>query len=33
MKSIEKLKITQLGKAELSKRELNRLVGGDGCCI
>lgn len=33
MKAISRLKITQLSKAELSKRELNRLVGGDGCCI
>lgn len=33
MKAISRLKITQLGKAELSKKELNRLVGGDGCCI
>ena len=33
MKSISRLKITQLSKAELGKRELNRLVGGDGCCI
>lgn len=33
MKAISRLKITQLGKAELSKRELNRLVGGNGCCI
>ena len=33
MKAISRLKITQLGKDELSKRELNRLVGGDGCCI
>lgn len=33
MKAISRLKITQLSKAELSKRELSRLVGGDGCCI
>ncbi|MBC5633879.1 TIGR04149 family rSAM-modified RiPP [Parabacteroides hominis] len=32
MKSIGKLKITQLSKAELGKRELNRLVGGERCC-
>ncbi len=33
MKSISRLKITQLSKAELGKRELNRLVGGENCCI
>lgn len=33
MKAISRLKITQLSKAELSKRELNRLVGGENCCL
>lgn len=33
MKAISRLKITQLSKAELSKRELNRLVGGERCCL
>ena len=33
MKSIEKLKITQLSKAELGKREQNHLVGGENCCV
>ncbi|MBC5633882.1 TIGR04149 family rSAM-modified RiPP [Parabacteroides hominis] len=33
MKSIGKLKLTQLRKAELGKRELNKLVGGEHCCI
>ena len=33
MKAIGRLKITQLSKAELGKRELNRLVGGERCCI
>ena len=33
MKYIRKLKITQLSKAELGKREQNRLVGGTKCCI
>lgn len=28
MKNIGKLKLTQLSKAELGKRELNKLVGG-----
>lgn len=32
MKNIGKLKLTQLSKAELGKRELNRLVGGENCC-
>lgn len=33
MKSISKLKITQLSKTELSKREQNKLVGGEVCCL
>lgn len=33
MKTIGKLKLAQLSKAELSKREQNHLVGGDGCCL
>ena len=33
MKSIGKLKITQLSKIELSKREQNHLKGGENCCI
>ena len=33
MKAIGRLKITQLSKAELGKRELNRLVGGERCCL
>lgn len=32
MKNIGKLKLTQLSKAELGKRELNKLVGGERCC-
>ena len=33
MKAIGRLKITQLSKVELGKRELNRLVGGERCCL
>ena len=33
MKAIGRLKITQLNKVELSKREQNHLVGGENCCI
>lgn len=33
MKNIGKLKLTQLSKAGLSKRELNKLIGGENCCI
>lgn len=32
MKNIGKLKLTQLSKAGLGKRELNKLVGGANCC-
>jgi len=27
-----KIKLSQLNKAELSEREMNRLLGGDTCC-
>ena len=30
---LKNLKLAQLSKAELSQRELNRLVGGANCCI
>ena len=30
---LKNLKLAQLSKAELSQRELNRLVGGEKCCI
>lgn len=30
---LKKLKLAQLSKAELGRRELNRLVGGEKCCI
>lgn len=35
MKTLGKLKLTQLSKAELEKRELNRIAGGapGDCCI
>lgn len=33
MKTIGKLKLTQLNSTELSKREQNRLVGGERCCM
>ena len=33
MKAIGRLKITQLNKAELGKRELNRLIGCANCCL
>ena len=33
MKTIGRLKITHLNKAELGKRELNRLIGGANCCL
>ena len=33
MKNIGKLKLTQLSKAGLGKRELNKLIGGARCCI
>lgn len=34
MKTLGKLKLTQLSKSEIGKRELNKLIGGDTpCCI
>ena len=30
---LKNLKLAQLSKAELSQRELNRLIGGEKCCI
>lgn len=33
MTQLKKLKISQLSKAELNNRELNRLIGGEKCCI
>lgn len=33
MKSIGKLKLNQLSKAELENREMNELRGGEQCCI
>ena len=33
MKKLSKIKLNQLNKAELSERELNRLLGGSNCCI
>lgn len=32
MKTLGKLKLTQLSKAELEKKELNQLIGGYDCC-
>jgi len=32
MKHLNKLKLNQLAKADLSKREMNALLGGVGCC-
>ncbi len=29
----KKIKLNQLNKAELSEKEMNRLLGGDNCCI
>lgn len=33
MKKIERLKLNQLSKTELERRELNNLKGGTNCCI
>lgn len=33
MKKLSKIKLTRLNEAELSERELNRLLGGSNCCI
>lgn len=33
MKKLGKIKLNQLNKAELSERELNRLLGGTNCCL
>lgn len=33
MKTVSKLKLTQLSKTELGKREQNQLLGGENCCI
>ncbi|WP_455592714.1 TIGR04149 family rSAM-modified RiPP [Bacteroides sp.] len=32
MKKLTKIKLTQLNKAEVSEKELNRLLGGSNCC-
>ena len=32
MKHLNKVKLNQLAKADLSKREMNTLLGGVGCC-
>lgn len=33
MKEFSRIKLTQLDKVELKKKELNRLLGGGNCCI
>lgn len=33
MKKLSKIKLSQLNKAELGEREMNRLLGGDRCCL
>lgn len=33
MKKLSKIKLSQLNKAELGEREMNRLIGGYKCCI
>lgn len=33
MRKLNKVKLNQLNEAELSERELNRLLGGTRCCI
>lgn len=33
MKKLSKIKLSQLNKAELGEREMNRLLGGENCCI
>ena len=33
MKKLSKIKLSQLNKAELGEREMNRLLGGSKCCI
>lgn len=33
MKKLGKIKLDQLNKAELSEKELNRLLGGENCCL
>lgn len=32
MKHLNKVKLNQLAKADLAKREMNALLGGAGCC-
>jgi natural product precursor len=33
MKTLSNLKLAQINKADLEKREMNRLLGGANCCI
>lgn len=33
MKTLKKIKLTQLNKVELDSREQNRLLGGARCCL
>lgn len=33
MKKDLKIKLNQLSKAELNEKEMNRLLGGDNCCL
>jgi natural product precursor len=33
MKTLSNLKLTQISRADLEKREMNRLLGGANCCI
>lgn len=33
MKDLKKIKLSNLSKDELEKRELNKLLGGENCCI
>lgn len=32
MKELKQIKLTQLSKAELSKKEMNKVLGGGSCC-
>jgi natural product precursor len=33
MKTLSKLKLTQISMADLEKREMNKLLGGANCCV
>lgn len=33
MKNLKKLKLSEMSKSELQAREMNKLLGGEKCCI